>query len=74
MAIEHSEGFRRTIADLLLVMNQSALAGMLGVEQSTISRWANGVRTRVDYDTGRAVESLRRAHSRAIATAKRRAG
>lgn len=74
MAIEHSQIFRQTIADLLLVMNQTDLAGMLGVEQSTVSRWANGVRTRVDFDTGCAVESLRRAHSRAIATAKRRAG
>lgn len=61
---------RNAIDELALVMTQTEMAEALEVSQPTISRWLNGHRERIDFDTVEALINLRAKYARAIAKAK----
>lgn len=62
---------QQLVSDLSLVLTQDAIAAAVGVSQSQVSRWRSGQRTRIDYEQGEALVSLRAQHARAIAKRKR---
>jgi len=58
------------VADLALALGQREVAAALGVNQSTVSRWMNGERQRIDFETGQQIVALHKRSAAKIRQAK----